>query len=200
MVEELRGLDRRQAELESLAAAAGAPESVPFLHPNLTELYRRKVEALEDALRDRPAAAAATEALRTLIDAILIYPGERRGDVRIELRGDLAAFLYLSEATQGADNRRVAFAQLEPAGRSNRLLPARRGRAGARSWKLRSCSTRRQRGALPPRRTRGQPRSPGLPPGRTATTATKALRPLTGSDIRPIRKHRLINSPRKLID
>ncbi len=41
---------------------------------------------------------AATEALRSLIEAILIYPGERRGEVSISLRGDLAAFLHAAEA------------------------------------------------------------------------------------------------------
>jgi hypothetical protein len=64
---------------------------------NLPELYRRKVEALEQALSDPAMAAAAIEALRSLIDAILVHPGARRGEVRIELRGDLAAFMHLTE-------------------------------------------------------------------------------------------------------
>ena len=78
-------------------AATTTPQTPPALHPNLPELYRRKVAALEDALRDPGAAAAAAEALRSLIDAILVYPGERRGQVHVELRGDLAAFLRLDE-------------------------------------------------------------------------------------------------------
>ena len=41
--------------------------------------------------------AAAVEALRSLIDAIVVHPGERRGEVRVELRGDLAAFLHLPD-------------------------------------------------------------------------------------------------------
>ena len=68
---------------------------MPVLHPNLPELYRRKVAALEQALADPATAAAAAEALRGLIDAILVYPGERRDEVCIQLRGDLAAFLQL---------------------------------------------------------------------------------------------------------
>jgi hypothetical protein len=35
--------------------------------------------------------------LRTLIGAILVYPGAKRGEVRVEMRGDLAAFLYLAD-------------------------------------------------------------------------------------------------------
>ena len=63
---------------------------MPVLHPNLPELYRRKVKALEDALQDSRTASAAAEALRSLIDAILVYPGDKRGEVTIDLRGDLA--------------------------------------------------------------------------------------------------------------
>jgi hypothetical protein len=41
---------------------------------------------------------AATEALRELIEAILVFPGERRGEVSLSLSGDLAAFLHAGEA------------------------------------------------------------------------------------------------------
>ena len=37
-------------------------------------------------------------ALRGLIDAVVLHPGERRGEVRAELRGELAALLRLGEA------------------------------------------------------------------------------------------------------
>jgi hypothetical protein len=50
------------------------------------------VEPLEAALRDPCTAAAAAEALSTPIDAILVHPGGRRGEVSPELRSDLAAF------------------------------------------------------------------------------------------------------------
>ena len=33
------------------------------------------------------------------VDAILIHPGEKRGEVSVQLRGDLVSFLYLGEAT-----------------------------------------------------------------------------------------------------
>lgn len=66
--------------------------------PRLPELYRRRVETLELALRDPTTAAAAAEALRGLIDAIEVFPGERRGEVSVVLRGDLAAFLHLEDS------------------------------------------------------------------------------------------------------
>ena len=105
MVRELRELERCQEALATECADAQAPEPVPVPHPNLPEIYRRKVEALEEALRDPATAMAATEALRGLIDAILIYPGEKRGEVDVQLRGDLAAFLHLGgPAAGGAEN------------------------------------------------------------------------------------------------
>jgi site-specific DNA recombinase len=39
----------------------------------------------------------APPALRSLVDAIVVYPGDRRGEVSLELRGDLAAFLHLTD-------------------------------------------------------------------------------------------------------
>ena len=44
----LDGLEARKAELERLMAAT--PHPVPALHPNLAEVYRKRVTALHDAL------------------------------------------------------------------------------------------------------------------------------------------------------
>jgi site-specific DNA recombinase len=35
--------------------------------------------------------------LRTLIDAIMVFPGAKRGEVTIELRGDLAALMHVGD-------------------------------------------------------------------------------------------------------
>jgi hypothetical protein len=96
-VEELRALEHRQDQLREEIVAAGTPELLPALHPNLAQVYRQKVERLEEALRDPFVSAAAVEALRSLIDAIVVHPGDQRGEVRVELRGDLAAFLHLQD-------------------------------------------------------------------------------------------------------
>ena len=101
-------MERRREALLAEAAAAGVPELVPVLHPNLPALYRRRVEALEEALKDEATALLAGEALRSLVDAILVHPGERRGEVSLSLRGDLAAFLRMAEADQAPDSRTAA--------------------------------------------------------------------------------------------
>jgi site-specific DNA recombinase len=36
--------------------------------------------------------------LRGLIEAVVLHPGDRRGEVRAELRGEIAALLQLGEA------------------------------------------------------------------------------------------------------
>jgi len=97
MVAELRLTEHRLEELSGQIAAEDHPETVPVLHPNLPELYRRRVEALEVSLSDPSTCLAATEALRGLIDAIQIDPGEGRGECAVRLRGDLAAFLRSSD-------------------------------------------------------------------------------------------------------
>ena len=108
MVAELREVERRQEAQGAEIAASEMPEPVPVLHPNLPALYRRRVEALEEALKDPATMAAATEPLRTLLHAVLVHPGERRGEVPVSLRGNLAAFLHAAETEQALDGGTAA--------------------------------------------------------------------------------------------
>ena len=94
---------RREALKAKLAAADAPP---PLLHPQMAELYREKVTALAEALEHPETRTEASDALRGLIDAIVLtpYQGEppsRAGEdsrfgeprLRIELKGNLAAML-----------------------------------------------------------------------------------------------------------
>lgn len=108
MVEELRALERQREGLQEEMARTATPEPVPTLHPNLPALYRRRVEALEEALQDEATSALAGAALCTLIDAILVTPGARRGEVSLSLRGDLAAFLGAGEAERAPESKTAA--------------------------------------------------------------------------------------------
>ena len=125
LVDDLRSLERRQDEIAAELARESEPEQLIELHPNLPELYRRRVETLEAALQDPEGAAAAAQALRSLIDSVVFYPEEGRGKYRLELRGDLAAFLYLTDGdTQKA--RAISGAGLFCSGSTDSLV------AGAR--------------------------------------------------------------------
>ncbi len=97
IVMELRALEQRHAELAAAMTEAGTPEKMPVLQPNLPDRYRRVVDGVERALADAATAASAVEALRSVIDVIQVFPGEKRGEVSVQLRGDLAAFMYLDE-------------------------------------------------------------------------------------------------------
>ncbi len=89
--EELLALEARQDELRGLLAA---PEpDKPLLHPNLAEAYRRKVAALHEALEDEASRTEAMELIRSLIEAIVLVPQD--GNLRVEVRGELAAILAL---------------------------------------------------------------------------------------------------------
>jgi hypothetical protein len=87
--DELTANAARREDLKAKLAAADAPP--PLLHPEMADLYRRKVTTLAHALEQAETRVEATEALRGLIDAIILTPAD--GELRIELKGNLAAML-----------------------------------------------------------------------------------------------------------
>lgn len=87
--ERLEALEAEKAQLERVPAEV-AP---PLMHPNIAELYRHKVACLEKELADPEIAAEAKSVLRSLIRTIKVTPGTERGEVELELHGELAAIL-----------------------------------------------------------------------------------------------------------
>src|SRR4051812_27324086 len=87
--DELNANAARREDLRARLAAADAPP--PLLHPQMAELYREKVTALAQALEHPGTRTEAFEALRGLIDAIVLTPNQ--GELQIELKGNLAAML-----------------------------------------------------------------------------------------------------------
>jgi hypothetical protein len=61
--------------------------------------YGATVEGLQTSLRQPETCREAFELIRGLIDAIMLTPSH--GKLKIELRGDLAGILALSEASKG---------------------------------------------------------------------------------------------------
>ena len=93
LLAKLQELEQRKAGL--IAELDAAPPPAPRLHPNLAELYRRKVENLREALATPETRTEAIEILRGLIEAIRLHPIE--GGFEIELIGDIANMLKLPE-------------------------------------------------------------------------------------------------------
>ena len=59
---------------EELKARLAADEPPPLLHPEMARIYREKVTELARALQEEESRPEATEALRGLVDAILLTP------------------------------------------------------------------------------------------------------------------------------
>jgi site-specific DNA recombinase len=86
--DELLSLEARKAELQS---RLDAPEMPELLHPRMSDVYREKVGSLCLALEREESRTGAREAIRALIEAIVLEPdGER---LKITLKGDLAGML-----------------------------------------------------------------------------------------------------------
>jgi hypothetical protein len=99
---------RAEAGLAQLLAAAEAVPQIP--HPRIAEAYRRRVEEMEAVLGgDDVVAAEAREVVRSLITRIAVRPDAAVPDrVQLELEGDLAVLLRMSEAEQAKPPRALA--------------------------------------------------------------------------------------------
>jgi site-specific DNA recombinase len=86
--DELLLLETRKAELQS---RLNAPEMPELLHPRMADVYRQKVGSLCHALESEESRTSAVEAIRALIETIVLEPD---GDeLKITLKGDLAGML-----------------------------------------------------------------------------------------------------------
>jgi DNA invertase Pin-like site-specific DNA recombinase len=96
--DELNANAARREQLEATLAATEQPP--PLLHPEMAGIYRAKVTELARALQDPDSRSEATEALRGLVDAIVLTPDQGGETLRIELRGNLAAMLGATVQTK----------------------------------------------------------------------------------------------------
>jgi len=73
-----------------LKAKLAAADTPPLLHPEMATIYRAKVTELARALQEPDSRSEATEALRGLVDAIVLTPNNTGEALQIEhlwLRG-----------------------------------------------------------------------------------------------------------------
>ena len=100
MKDQLLELEHRKGALEE---RLGTPvPALPRLHPNLAEVYRTKVQNLHLALGDPATQTEAIEIIRTLIERVVVTPGEGKS-FEFELIGDIAAMVAM-----GADSKKPA--------------------------------------------------------------------------------------------
>ncbi|MEQ8737307.1 MAG: recombinase family protein [Hoeflea sp.] len=120
--ESLKELENRKRALARELMQAGAETKIE-IHPNVAELYRRKVMELQTLIADDATRPQAMENIRSLIDRIEVHSGEKRGKPDVILVGALASILeYACAQTKTAasmgDGGRVlvvAGAGFEPA-------------------------------------------------------------------------------------
>jgi hypothetical protein len=89
---------RLKAELERELADAEMPPLL--LHPQMATFYRDRVSALQEALQDDSEATRrrASEVLRSLVKEIILTL--EAGELKIDVRGDLAGILAISLKTK----------------------------------------------------------------------------------------------------
>ena len=98
-------LDTRRKELEAQLAQADASPAPVRLHPTMSETYRERVAALIRALAKSEGMEEAREAIRGLIEKIVLTPHADGTGLTLDLHGALASLLLLAT---GAPVQRVA--------------------------------------------------------------------------------------------
>ena len=92
----MQALEAEKATLEA-ALASTPPEAPTLLHPAMGGVYKQAVLNLRQALTTQDGQAEAMNALRGLIDRIVVHPPSAGGtDVLIDLEGDLVGILTAS--------------------------------------------------------------------------------------------------------
>ncbi|MFT4277756.1 MAG: hypothetical protein QM576_15505 [Rhodopseudomonas sp.] len=69
------------------------PQDAPDIHPNTAETYRRRIERLTEALSHPDDALEAADAIREVVDRIVVTPRDKRGGYTVTLQGELGTIL-----------------------------------------------------------------------------------------------------------
>jgi site-specific DNA recombinase len=77
------------------------------VHPNVAEIYRRKVRDLTETLAHPETRDEAAEAIRSLVGQVVLTPGEGRGVVKARLSGELMAILDFAAGRRPAPRPEV---------------------------------------------------------------------------------------------
>ncbi len=102
LVDQLLELEAQEDDIRARLAAA--PADVPDIHPNISEIYRRKVERLAEALTFPKERQEAADALRALIERVVLTPGAKRGEVNAMLHGEFGTILKWLESRESGKN------------------------------------------------------------------------------------------------
>jgi site-specific DNA recombinase len=107
--DELLALEAREDVLNAKLAETPAPTKV-LINPGMVEIYRARVADLHNALSKPEMDKEATEAIRSLIEKIVLVP--KGGRLVIDLYGEIGTMLKLASAKKGRDVLGPVFEQL----------------------------------------------------------------------------------------
>jgi len=100
----MNALEERRIELEAQLSHAPAPSPLR-IHPKMAESYRARVGLLIAQLQQPEGMLEAKEALRGLIDRIVLTPDAVTGRLSLDLEGALARLLWLAVEAEGGVKR-----------------------------------------------------------------------------------------------
>ena len=101
--DQLKKLETAKKELTA-ALVVQSQDTKVEVHPNAGHLYRRKIEELHQMLDDELSEPQATEIIRSLVDEVVVVPGDVRGQCDVALHGALAQILNFSHQSKTADS------------------------------------------------------------------------------------------------
>ncbi len=101
----MNALDARRIALEAQLSHEPAPSPLR-IHPKMTESYRAQVGLLIAQLQQPEGMLEAKEALRGLIDRIVLTPDPVSGRLSLDLEGALARLLWLAVEAEGGVKRK----------------------------------------------------------------------------------------------
>ena len=103
--DQLRRLETRKREID-VDLRPQQDRADVAIHPNLPELYRKKVAKLQQALQDEATRPQVFETIRSLVDRIEVLPGRARGHCEVTIVGALAQILaFARQKTTAASTR-----------------------------------------------------------------------------------------------
>ncbi len=100
-------LDTRRQQLERELEQTPAPDTVVF-HPSMAEAYRERVTRLLRSLGSAEGMEEAKEALRALVERIVLTPAAEGPGLDLTLEGDLAGLLRLAADAEGANTKKAS--------------------------------------------------------------------------------------------
>jgi site-specific DNA recombinase len=96
----MNALDKRRTEIESKLQTSPAPDLIR-IHPKMAINYRERIPTLIKGLSEPDGMDEAKDALRSLIERIVLRPNKETGRLSVELEGDLSGLMILALRADG---------------------------------------------------------------------------------------------------